>query len=519
MNKQDRGFTLIEVLVTIVLLGIVMSAIAAAIIVVFRTDDGIVTQVSESHDTQQVVSYLPLDVESGPSRADAYRATSGGAAGDRGSGCLQTGNDNVLRIEVTDRRLDLVDRQIAYELVSSGSLASIDRLICEFDGTVWQETSRVNVADSLDATAGTVAAAEVIVADGSLPVEDQEVTSVVLRYAQQDQLAEIAASPREEQPLSSAGVCGPDPLSATRNIDTFIEGDVHLDGTTVKSSFYAGGSISFEGSPEVAQASPSSPTLPAPHSNVGLFAGSVDWAGSSGQLRVRNGTDLLVQDGNYVGPVSGPVTESGAGGPQISLSPGGQVVPPSGTDLPISPGLAFIELRACSDRLAGLPDTCNSGACADHVGLPAGYPGTATASGPQLDLDIPTAGLAYAFNIEEQNLLDLQTVQLNAPSSMLSDLTPLVINVGSTPGGTITFTPPKLSGSGTNAIYIIWNFPNAAVLNVVGSGGDQLRGTIMAPYSIVNSSMTIEGSVIATEFNMSGPALNDQRQFDGDFGW
>lgn len=522
-TSRDRGFTLVELIVTVVMIALLAGVIAASIIVILRSEDGVVATTSESHDTQQIVNYLPFDVESGPSSAAAYRAAVGGAGGDRGTGCSSTGNENVLTIDITDRRLDLAEQRVAYQLFVDGASARIDRIVCTSldNGVTWNEVETINVADALDGTAATIASATVIVDNDTLPPADQQVIAVELTYTQRGDVESITAAPREEQPLATSGVCGSDPLAATRNIDTFVEGDVHLDGTAVKSALYVGGRLSFEGGPEIAQSNANMPDLGpgSPYNNVGLFAGSVTWGASSGTARVRSGTNVVVQDGNYVGSATGPISAFG-GSPEITLSPGGAVIPPVGTELPVPAGAAFIELRSCSDRLAELPDSCNNGSCADHVGLPAGYPGTAVATGPQLDL-VLTPDIANVLNLDESNLLDLEEVTLNPGAATIAETTPLVINVASTIGGTVNFTPPVISGSGSTTIHVIWNFPNAAVVNLVPppTGNVELRGTLMAPYSTVTSQVSIQGGVIARNFVMEGASLNDVRSFEGEFGW
>ncbi len=102
-SHRDSGLTLVELIVTVALIGLAMTVVAAAIVVIFRTEEGVIVSTAESHRTQQVVSYLPLDIESGPRRASAYRASIGGAVGDHGTGCDELGNENVLRIDVADR--------------------------------------------------------------------------------------------------------------------------------------------------------------------------------------------------------------------------------------------------------------------------------------------------------------------------------------------------------------------------------------------------------------------------------
>ncbi|TDT18577.1 prepilin-type N-terminal cleavage/methylation domain-containing protein/choice-of-anchor A domain-containing protein [Ilumatobacter fluminis] len=514
-HRTDSGFTLIEVIVTVALLGVVSAAVAAAVIVIFRSQDGVVASTAESHDTRQIVSYLPLDIESGPSRADAYRATNGGAVGDSGSGCSEAGTENVLRIDVTDRRNDQVDKRIAYRLTASAEQARIDRYECTFDATnlVWIESSVLNVADYLDPDASPIAEASVVVNDSSLDPTDQEVESVSVRYVQRGDVETIRAAPREEQPFSNSGVCGTDPLEAARNIATFVEGDVILHGTTVKSSLFVGGTLEFHGG-SVAQALPDLPESPIP-SNVGLLAGSIDWAGSTGQLEVKPHHDVIIEDGNYL--VTGDkITESSPGAsPSIDVGGSATVIPP-GTDRLVIPGEAFAELRACSDRLAGLPDSCNNGACAVHVDLPSGYGGTSTdASNTRLTL---TDGKANAFNIDESNLLDLETIQIKfAPGDAPTTDTPLIINVRSTVGGTVDFEAPTLQGSGSNSVYVVWNFPNADAVNLLA--GDELRGSILAPYATVTSQASIQGGVIARTFEMFGSSLNDVRSFQGTLDW
>lgn len=518
---RDRGLTLVELVVTVVMISLVTTVIAASVIVIFRSQDGVVASTAESHDTGQVVSYLPHDIESGPSRADAYRATIGGDPSDSGSGCDPVGIDNVLRIDVTNRRNDQIDKRIAYRIVSGSTEARIDRYECTFDGTIWVADAVVNVADYLDPTATPVAEAEIFVSNPAAPVADQEVIGVELRYVQRGETESIVAAPREEQPLGNSGLCGADPLAAARNMASFVEGDVELHGTAVKSTLFVGGTLTFHGG-TVAQAVPDTPVAPVP-SDIGLIAGSIDWANSTGTFEVKSSKDVIIEDGNYHWATSSGTTKvtetSTSGSPLIELGSDGLAIPPGALPV-ITAGDAFAELRACSDRLAGLPNSCNSGACAVHVQLPTDYSGTDTDAGnTRLDL---TDDKANAFNIDESNLADLQTIQLQfAPGDEPDVATPLIINVSSVIGGTVSFIPPTLQGSGANSVYVIWNFPNASVVELLApaSGSIELRGSLLAPYSRVMSEVSIQGGVIANRFEMFGSSLNDVRSFQGELSW
>jgi prepilin-type N-terminal cleavage/methylation domain-containing protein len=59
----DSGFTLIEVLVSIVVLGIIASGVAAAITLFFRTAEGTATRLALSHDSQLLATYLVPDLD------------------------------------------------------------------------------------------------------------------------------------------------------------------------------------------------------------------------------------------------------------------------------------------------------------------------------------------------------------------------------------------------------------------------------------------------------------------------
>jgi prepilin-type N-terminal cleavage/methylation domain-containing protein len=79
MMQDDRGFTLVELLVAIVILGVVVAAISASIIVGLKTTDRTSQRLAESHDAQMVSSFFATDVESATDVSLTDTACSGGS--------------------------------------------------------------------------------------------------------------------------------------------------------------------------------------------------------------------------------------------------------------------------------------------------------------------------------------------------------------------------------------------------------------------------------------------------------
>jgi prepilin-type N-terminal cleavage/methylation domain-containing protein len=65
--QQEEGFTLVELIITVAITGLLMSAIAGALIVGLKTTDATSARMSESHDAQVTSAYLANDVQSASS--------------------------------------------------------------------------------------------------------------------------------------------------------------------------------------------------------------------------------------------------------------------------------------------------------------------------------------------------------------------------------------------------------------------------------------------------------------------
>jgi prepilin-type N-terminal cleavage/methylation domain-containing protein len=63
-RRDDDGFTLIELIITMVIVGIVMSAVVGALFVMLRTQAGTTARLDETRGTQQLTTYFATDVQS-----------------------------------------------------------------------------------------------------------------------------------------------------------------------------------------------------------------------------------------------------------------------------------------------------------------------------------------------------------------------------------------------------------------------------------------------------------------------
>ena len=95
----EAGFTLPELIVTISIIAVIVSAIAGALIVSLKTQTATAGTLAESHDQQRLAFWLPKDIESAVlSSIDVQSGTGTGCAGATPAGT------NVLRLLSVDSR-------------------------------------------------------------------------------------------------------------------------------------------------------------------------------------------------------------------------------------------------------------------------------------------------------------------------------------------------------------------------------------------------------------------------------
>jgi prepilin-type N-terminal cleavage/methylation domain-containing protein len=146
IKDDDRGLTLIEVLLSVVLLGILVGAMANALIVFSRNNDATTSRLSESHDAQVAAAFFAQDVEAlgahdwavtdFPLKASVEQNIAAN------TGTFQCGSDAaLLRLawdNPTNATADPEEIRVVYAIRTAGTEKQLVRTKCK--GTVNQPT-------------------------------------------------------------------------------------------------------------------------------------------------------------------------------------------------------------------------------------------------------------------------------------------------------------------------------------------------------------------------------------------
>ena len=134
--KGDDGFSLPEVLITVVMLGVIMTSIAGALLVVIGPDQQAADRLVASHDGQLLAVHLPPDLQSA-TQADTTPgpfACTGAVAG-----------TNVLRLGWTQPEPGSTTYAVSYRIAQEAGEWRLIRFSCVNGGAV----SRLVVAHDL----------------------------------------------------------------------------------------------------------------------------------------------------------------------------------------------------------------------------------------------------------------------------------------------------------------------------------------------------------------------------------
>ena len=123
-SARDEGFTLVELLISIALIGILMPVLAASFTVVLRTTPSVGERTDNAHTLQGIVTWLAQDIDSTPPTGFDFDPTTP-------SGCTVSPGTNLLRLEWSENAGSGLVRYVAnYRHVLVGSSYFIQRVTC-----------------------------------------------------------------------------------------------------------------------------------------------------------------------------------------------------------------------------------------------------------------------------------------------------------------------------------------------------------------------------------------------------
>jgi choice-of-anchor A domain-containing protein len=283
------------------------------------------------------------------------------------------------------------------------------------------------------------------------------------------------------------------PMSAYNqwNVVAFKDAEIHAES---EGAVAVGGTLSFSGV-NVAMHDTATVETNGTTQEVGLLAGDVNFADSSGTLQVHDGNAILSSDSDVSiqntdinhAKVNYQILKTGAtygSNPNISLQN-------NSDSASVTSGL-FSQLFSQKAAVQTSASVLSAASCTSATAA------TTKLNGQSLEVSL-TKGVTNYLTLTSAEISELKEIkfQNNAPSTNTG--TSLVIEVtGESP--TLNFTLPGLQMDSNAAI--LWNFPQATT---VTQQGDSIDGSVLAPQaSFIKNSANVQGTIVAASTVLDG---------------
>ena len=142
MKRRTRndGFTLVEVLVSMTVMGLIATVISSVVIVAVKNNPAVQMRTDSALTLQGITTWLPQDVDSTPPTGFDTGATTA-------SGCASSPGVNVLRMQWSENIAGTVTQFVAnYRYVASPSQNIIQRVSCSGTGSPPLDNSIVSAS-------------------------------------------------------------------------------------------------------------------------------------------------------------------------------------------------------------------------------------------------------------------------------------------------------------------------------------------------------------------------------------
>lgn len=327
--------------------------------------------------------------------------------------------------------------------------------------------------------------------------------------------------------LSLVYVQAQNPLAPAGQFNIFTQGNVTLTNNESEGPVAVGGNVIITGNYNIANNFTGNFTQPAfPTVKIGLVVGGGVKL-ENGVLRVLNKTFMKIgtcAGGSGADPLRVWYRDQNNATTPIRVTKTGL-----GFNAP-----SFVELNGnVNDFYTTLADTANNPVCQpnvlDFTSAFATLKATSTtlnACQRTIRATDPNGNTITSYSGQNLRLRDpvdgqpanttrvftISGADLNAINELALEFTPtasqpLLINVST--GATFDWTVKNQNVGGAMK-YILWNFPNATTLNIVGFA--TIEGSVLAPNAAVFKNTTnnsnIEGQLIAQTFNMNGGEMH-----------